>query len=156
MNQDKLTQSPAPDSAKKVKLTIIIALVVVFSLALMTAIILQSRRQRSQQSTEAPESGLQTEDQLRDFKHEVTVVITAKGPSPQTLTISKDTRVNWENRDTIVHKLAITPGTTVPPLFDNQHQIELGGGYPYVIHQATMFHYYLVDHPNQGGEVIVK
>ncbi len=106
--------------------------------------------------TESPESGKQTESELNDFKQEVTVEISADGISPQVLHISKDTRINWINKDKVVHKLAITPGDTVPPQFDNDHQIDVGGGYPYVIHQSITFHYYVVDKPIHSATVIVK
>jgi len=60
------------------------------------------------------------------------------------------------NKDVVAHKIAITPGTMVPPQFDDRHEIIPSDGYPYVIHQAMTFHYYLVDHPTEGGTVIVK
>src|SRR5882757_4402211 len=69
------------------------------------------------------ESGLQTEDELNDYKHDVEVTVTAQGFSPQTLRIPNNTRINWTNRDGKEYRIAISPGSTVPREFDINHLI---------------------------------
>ncbi len=161
MNQDNKSQPPlsVPTQPGQQRSQRFMALVLVFILILAgLGLSWHNHKNPSPRKTftQKPESGLQTESELGDYKHEITITITAKGVSPQTLNIPSDTRIIWMNTDKVKHKLAITPGTLVPPKFDNFHQVDPGGGYPYVIHQAVTFHYYLVDNPKQGGTVIVK
>ncbi len=51
---------------------------------------------------------------------------------------------------------AIVSTEKVPPFFFNNRSIAAGGGYPWVVHQAVTFHYYIVDSPTQTGVVVVK
>lgn len=162
MNQDKIPSpplQPAENTRRRLnlqKILIIVMVIVLVSVALILRVHHQHKRPTSQPNHEIPESGLQTETELSAFKQEVTVTISAKDVTPQTLIIPNDTRINWMNKDIVAHKLAITPGTMIPPKFDNFHLIDPEGGYPYVIHQAGTFHYYLVNRPTQGGTIIVK
>lgn len=102
------------------------------------------------------EGGLQNEDELNDYKYDVKVEVTAQGFSPQTLRIPVDTRINWENKDSQDHRLAISPGVVVPEQFEADHLIIAGGGYPFVIHKAGTFHYYDATNPTLTGTVIVS
>jgi plastocyanin len=117
---------------------------------------LANQSQPNKSGNERPENSGQTEEEQRDYKQEVTVTVSADGISPQTLNISKDTRINWMNTDTAPHKLVITSGTAMPPQFDNNHQIDPAGGYPYVVHQPVTFYYFVADQPSHSGTVIVK
>ncbi len=163
MNQDKNSQlpsQPTPSKSSPLKLQKIIFIIILVILVIAAAVLAPRANRKStnplQSGKERPESGLQTETELGNFKQEVTVIITSKGVSPQTLMIPNDTRINWMNKDRVAHRIAITPGTAMPPQFDNFHRIDPAGGYPYVIHQIVSFHYYLIDKPTQGGEVIVR
>ena len=149
-----------PPQLRSKKRLAIIAGVVVLVVLVTALLVMRSNHENGASSNnptkESPENSQQTEEELRDYKHELTVTISADGVSPQTLNVPKDTRIIWMNTDTVPHKIAITPGTTLPLQFDDNHQIEPAGGYPYVVHQPVSFHYFVVDRPTQGGEVIVK
>jgi plastocyanin len=146
-----------PDKLFKIVIVTTMAILIIAVIALaFTGHHNKSASNASKTVAEQPESGKQTESDLRNFKHEVTVEITADGITPQALNIQTDTRINWENKDSVAHKLAITPGTTAPAQFDDGHQIVVGGGYPFVVHQTGTFHYYLTDRQTQGGTIVVK
>src|SRR5882757_2421905 len=94
------------------KLAILIAVVAV---AIASCILFlvnhnQANTNTKKPTAEAPEPGYyQTEEELRDYKQEIQVTITADGPVPQTLRIPVDTRISWHNQDSQAHELAISP-----------------------------------------------
>jgi hypothetical protein len=152
---DKLP--PQLRSRKRLLVAAVVAVAVVLVVVVVTLLAHHESGTGSNKPTkESPENSQQTEEELRDYKHELTVTISADGVSPQTLNAPKDTRIIWMNTDTVPHKIAVTPGTPLPPQFDNNHQVDPAGGYPFVVHQPVSFHYYIVDRPTQGGEVFVK
>ncbi|MDB5163978.1 MAG: Plastocyanin [Candidatus Saccharibacteria bacterium] len=152
----------APSSGSPKALKVIAAVLVLLILAGGGFALLKHQQKSPTKSAQpAPaaaslESGKQTEDQLKDFKQEVTVTITADGVTPQTLTIPNNSRINWMNKDKVAHKLVISPGAKVPPQFDDNHQIDPDGGYPFVLHQTGTFSYYIADQPTHSGTVVVK
>lgn len=161
-NQDNkpdslLPEKPIKDSNKATVLIIIIALVIVGIIISAFVVNHKSTNQKSNNTSEKPEvGGYQTETELRNYKQSAVIQITATGPSPQTLTIPNDTKINWQNTDNKVHVIAIAPGETIPNQFYNNRSIAVGGGYPFVIHKTGAFHYYYTDDPARTGLVIVK
>jgi hypothetical protein len=140
---------------KRALLVGLVAIAVVVS-SLLQYDDLHGRNHQVEDTAETAETGYhQTEDELRDYKHQVTVLLTADGPQPQTLRIPNDTRINWQNQDDKPHTLAISPGTTIPRQFYQNRTVATAGGYPFVIHQASTFHYYDVANPTLTGTVIV-
>jgi hypothetical protein len=156
---NKPDQQPSSSATKRsIIITAALVIVIIGAVLLIAAKphIDSSSQPPAKQTKETPENSGQTEEEQRDYKQEVTVTITADGISPQTLTIPKDTRINWMNTDTVAHKLSIAPNSTVPPQFDNNHEIDPSGGYPYVAHQPITFYYFVADRPIQSGTVVVK
>jgi hypothetical protein len=157
MEENKFSTPAQKSKANKLLLVIIISMVLVIAVVVVAAKKSKKPLPVPTTNTEKVEDGSQqTEAELSDYKQEAQVFITAQGVSPETLVIPKDTRIVWENKDTAAHKIAIAAGTKSPPNFFDFRQIDVGGGYPYVIHESTTFHYYVVDHPTQNGTVIVK
>ena len=110
-----------------------------------------------QTSTESPDPGFnQTQSQLQDYNQEATIELTSSGPLPQELTVTKNTKIIWQNKDVKDHKLAIVAGESIPTGFYNNRIIAAGDGYPYVAAYSGTFHYYFVDDPSFVGTVIVK
>ncbi len=143
------------------------SLMVVFTVAIIALVggfLVYNRMHKSSKSnptktetTESPDPGYkQSETELKNYKQEVTVLLTADGPSPQTLNIPTDTKIVWQNQDSKPHQLAISPGTPTPNQFYNNRTVDPAGGYPFVIHQTGTFHYYYVDNPIVNGTIIVR
>ena len=139
------------------KLAVLITVSVVAVAGLLLFLINHNNLGNTKHTAEVPEPGYkQTEDELRDYKQEIQVTITADGPQPQTLRIPVNTRIAWYNQDGKAHQLAISPGTKIPDKFYNFRTIEPNNGYPFVAHQPGTFHYYDVATPTHTGVVIVS
>jgi plastocyanin len=115
-----------------------------------------SKKKTTQQAMATDPGYNQTNAQLRDYKYQAEVLITANGPLPATLNVGKDTKISWRNTDNKAHEIAIVSTEKVPPYFFNKRTIEAQGGYPWVVHQPVTFHYYVVDSPTQTGVIVVK
>ena len=144
-------------SKKQFFLLLGIVLLLIIGVILMIALGGNSKNKATSQTSMNTDPGYhQTNAQLRDYKTEATIQITANGPLPSTLNVKKDTKVIWQNIDNKAHEIAIVSTEKVPPFFFNNRSIAAGGGYPWVVHQAVTFHYYIVDSPTQTGVVVVK
>lgn len=157
---------PPPEKQSKTTAILLIILVMIIAVVAVGVLIYRSNHNKktatsktnqATQATGTPEDGSkQTEAELRNFKDEATVNVTAEGPSPQTLNIAPGTKIIWQNKDSKSHQLAINPGSTVPNQFYNNRVLAAGDGYPFVINQTGTFHYHYVDNPTINGTIVVK
>ena len=134
-----------------------IALLLMLGVILMITLGGGSKKNTTSTSAMKNEPGsYQNLHQLRDYKHEALIQISADGPLPATLNVQKDTKVIWQNSDNKKHEIAVVSTEKVPSYFFNNRNIEANTGYSWVVHKPVTFHYYIVDNPTQTGVVIVK
>jgi plastocyanin len=71
---------------------------------------------------------------------EITIDLTANGPSPATVTINKGQAITWENKDNHSHRL--TADQAVLPGLDSTDALAQGDSYTYTFEDTGTFHYY--------------
>lgn len=91
-----------------------------------------------------------------NFKYEATVKITSDGFSPASLEVKPDTRVLFENSDSIAHHILLTQGGDNEANFDSKEAILPGSGYGHSFEKAGTFQYHDADKPEIGGVITVK
>lgn len=72
--------------------------------------------------------------------------------SPGTLTVQKDTRVTWVNKDDDVHTIKSTDG---PEAF-NSPALDSGSRFGFTFHHPGTYHYICSVHPYMHGVIVVQ
>lgn len=106
---------------------------------------------------------LHEEQDSEAFAHEATVTITAAGFVPSKLTVSKSTRVYFENKDSVYHSVITDDATKkLEPNLGNDEdthavqEIAPSGGHAYSFHTAGTFRAHDGHNPTANIEIEVK
>ena len=106
---------------------------------------------------------LHEEQDSEAFAHEATIQITAAGFLPSKITVARDTRIYFENKDKSVHSLVTDDATAKaePDLGKNEEmsvvqEIAPAGGHAYSFHHAGTFRAHDGHNPTANIEIEVK
>ena len=96
----------------------------------------------------------QTQPTTTSIPVEIIITITPSGFVPDSLMISKNTKITWVNKSSEIATIASDPQNTFPPL--NLGDVGVNDSVSLIFSQPGRYHYDNGKNPSQKGTLIVK